>query len=470
MLPGVEYTNIKDDFCFSLVELEADTMRSCIDFLKALKPVIIEENLMQDRVIMVAYLCAYLGTVTTVHVVDGAGKLEPAIIDIIKHQADEAFKQFEANPVNSTVLEHEEKVANLEVLRQKAPGSIVAQTVRLGRRVIDMLEDITDNYRLNNPNPHKVTQTELFCSQDKLIKILLAFSSKSCVQWRKSLDGLSDNYVINQLAIQIGWLIGYFSHLQSESPEKARYFDYGLPLVEVYSQYVYQLMESFAEIKASREAELEEEETESLLNDVHELSVKTNAQRVPAVNEYQKQLLKAHASIESTLLSLVKENFELKIINMSLFYFWFNLEAPMQGVDRDVLDSTDVLSHFSSVVELVKSTVSALPEPEFSDEVKELHCNMEKLKARMPHPKVFDDVEKSKAAEQTATVNEAIYKVTCDLMKKEFHLEAVSNALFNHWLRCSVFFGVTEKEWQKMDYYQINIMQEVRRYLQTISH
>jgi len=78
---------------------------------------------------------------------------------------------------------------------------------------------LTDIVKLYMAKVDSEPASMLFCSQDKLIKILLAFSSKSCAQWRKSLNGLLDNYVINQLAIQIGWLIGYFSHLQSESPE-----------------------------------------------------------------------------------------------------------------------------------------------------------------------------------------------------------------------------------------------------------
>ena len=44
-------------------------------------------------------------------------------------------------------------------------------------------------------------------------------------------------------------------------------------------------------------------------------------------------------------------------------------------------------------------------------------------------------------------------------------IEAITNALFSHWLRFSVFFGVSESEWQKMDYYLVEILKAVRGYL-----
>jgi hypothetical protein len=68
MLEQVDYSEIEDDdFGFSLVDLEYDTMKNCCDFLEELKIVLMKEKLMQLPELLVAHLCAYLGALTTIH-------------------------------------------------------------------------------------------------------------------------------------------------------------------------------------------------------------------------------------------------------------------------------------------------------------------------------------------------------------------------------------------------------------------
>src|ERR1700722_1150584 len=100
MLPQVDYQKIEKDFPFSLAHLEHQTMRDCCDFLKCLKSALIEENLMQVHELLVAHLCAYLGTAITIHTVHQAEKLEPFITDLIKQQAHAAYQHFNEHPVN----------------------------------------------------------------------------------------------------------------------------------------------------------------------------------------------------------------------------------------------------------------------------------------------------------------------------------------------------------------------------------
>ena len=150
---------------------------------------------------------------------------------------------------------------------------------------------------------------------------------------------------------------------------------------------------------------------------------------------------------------------------MSLFYFWFILEAPINGVSKPTLDKTDPFHHMLPVIELVKSATHLLPKPELSKEIRALNNSMQQLKKHLTHPERLDNVSKEIALKQTEAVNTAIHTVTCDFLKKDMRIEAITNALFSHWLRFSVFFGVSESEWQKMDYYLVEILKAVRGYL-----
>lgn len=471
MLPQVDYQKIEENCSFSLSYLEHQTMQDCCDFLEILKSALIAENLMQAPELLVAHLCAYLGTAATVHTVKKAKKLELPIVDLIKHQADVAYQHFNKYPINSTVKSDAQKKANVIMLRESAPGSIVAQTMRLGRVVMDVMEDLAQHYQGQRKSTRQPKQSDLFCSQDMLIKIMLLTSSKKCAEWREQLDGLSDNYVINQLAIQIGWLIGYFSHLDKQSPDKTQYLDYGLPLILLYRKYIFKMMESYAGAVHAQEAEKEESknrEAEKLLNEIHVLAEKTNAQRSPATRDFQKQILKANAEIEEILMELMMQKYSIKIMLMSLFYFWFTLEAPLNTNDLDAIKNQDALSHMGTVIDIIKNTVRSLPNPSFTPEIKALNEKMQLLKPHLPHPEMLDKEVPKNVEQQTAHINTAIHTAMSEMLKQNVHLEAVATALFNHWMRLSVFFGVSESDWQKMDYYFADIMEAVRSYLRSI--
>lgn len=470
MLPEVDYLQIEKDFPFSLAHLEHQIMRDCCDFLECLKSELIKENLMQVHELLVAHLCAYLGTAVTIYTVQQAEKLEPFIIDLIKQQAQAAYQHFNEHPVNRTVKSNENKKKNLEMLRETTPGSIIVQTVRLGRVVMDMLEELKDSRQDHFKRFRPPKQTELFCSQETLIKIMLLVSSKKCAEWRKQLNGFSNNYVINQLAIQIGWLIGYFSHLDVKSPDETQYFEYGLPILKLYREHVYQLMHAYASkvIQKQNDDELaENSEAEALLSEIRSLSEKTHAQVPPAFNDFQKQIATTQAGIEKTLIELIMQKYSIKIILMSLFYFWFTLEAPLYAADPESIDGEDVL-HMGAVIDLIKNTVRSLPTPKLTPEIKALNEKMQRLKSYLPDPESLDKEVPENIEQQTAHINTMIHSVTTEFIKQGTHIEAITIVLFSHWMRFSVFFGVSESDWQKMDYYLPSILKAVRNYLHTL--
>jgi len=473
MLPDVDYQEIEDDdFSFSLIDLEYDTQKSCCDFLEMLKLALMEEHLMQVPDLLVAHLCAYLGTVMTVHTVHGAEKLEPFVEELIKHQALAAYHYFNQYPINSTVKDHEQKKDNLDKLRQVTPGSILVQTIRLCRMMMDMLEELK-NHRQDFIYFHKKNkqQDKLCCSQDMFIKIALSVSGEKCAEWRDELGGLSDHYVINQLAIQIGWIIGYFSHIEEKSPEGTRYFDYGLPMIHLYREHVYKLMGSFAthvQQKQEEQEESEHSEIKKLLTETRQLSEKAHRQAPIAITDLQKQSVIVQAGIEKVIIELLGQEYAIKLILMSLFYFWFTLEAPLCSKDLKCIDQEDPFSHMGTIIELVQKTVNALPRPELTPEVKALNEKMQRLKQYLPNPEAIDNVSREEAVQQTAHINKAIHTVSCDYLKQNIHLEIVANALFSHWMRLPVLFGVSESDWQKMDYYLPDILNAVKEYLATL--
>lgn len=298
---------------------------------------------------------------------------------------------------------------------------------------------------------------------------MLYISSEKCAKWREQLDGLSDHYPINQLAIQIGWLIGYFSHLNNQSPDKTQFFEYGLPIFSLYREYIFKSMESYATAKFEQEAAKEQSETETLLGEIRALSEKTHAQVHPPFNDFQKQIAITKAGIEKTLIELMAKKYSIKIMLMSLFYFWYLLEAPLYAADPKSVNGEDSFLHMIAIIDIVKRTAKSLPNPQLTPEIRALNKKMQQLKSHLPSPETLDTEIPENLEQQTAHINTAIHTVTSEFLKQDIHLEAISISLFSHWLRLSVFFGVSESNWQKMDYYFSDMMKAVRHYLKTVN-
>ena len=171
MLPGVDYSCFNESFD-PLVNLEHGILENCQHFLKELEDVLFSVKMVQVPELIVAHLCCYLGMVTTVYMVDTTKQLEPKIIDIMNEHADFAFSQFNQHPVNSSVSTQREKQNNLAQLRENSPGSIVAQTVRLGRVIMDMIERLGSN-RSTTLKRSQQKQEELLCPQNEFFAFLI---------------------------------------------------------------------------------------------------------------------------------------------------------------------------------------------------------------------------------------------------------------------------------------------------------
>lgn len=144
------------------------------------------------------------------------------------------------------------------------------------------------------------------------------------------------------------------------------------------------------------------------------------------------------------------------------------LDAPLRGIPRESLDKLSPFEELGNIINLIRKTTFELPDPEFSSNLKMLNSKMESLKSNLPHPEDLDNVPQDQVQHQSTRVNTAIHTLTSDYLKQDYHPEIVANVLFSQWLRLSVFYGISEKEWQKTDYYLPEILAAVRHYIPKI--
>jgi len=479
MLPDVDYQRLDDDFSDSIVDLEFGVLENFRYFLEGLKPLLLAENMVQTPELVVAHLCAYLGVLTATcrGTKDVLPMEDPIRVLIIKH-ANLAYASFNQHPVNSSVKGDAKKRENLSVLREAAPGSIVSQTMRLGRIIMDFMSALGDNRSEYLDFRHQ-KQQELFCPEDKFFEFLLPMTIEHRDEWRATLRGYSMRYVINQVAIQMGWLIGYFSHLDNKAPEESTYLEYGLPCIELYMEFAVNFFKK-TEQKQSEKTEtpipseresfgLDNPVLRPLLNDLAQLSQKVHAQHAPNITDFQKETAIVDAGIQKAIIELIMEKRAPKVVTMSLYYCWFVLEAPESAIVNQIPGEAVAFKEFITIMQLVKKTLNRLPEPKLSDDIKALNIRSEQLKSFYSMPTDLDEVEPKQAQADTTKVIATLHALIANYINKKYQPVIIANVLFSHWLRVySLFAGAPESEWQKIDYYFDEILTEVRNYLPTI--
>lgn len=264
---------------------------------------------------------------------------------------------------------------------------------------------------------------------------------------------------------------------RTQSPDEGQYLEYGLPCITLYLDYTdefLQVMRTKGQVLTSMqatsddEAEYTDPKLASLFHEIRELSKKTHANIPPAITQFQKETAIVQAELEKLLIELMMENMAVKVILMSLFYFWFTLDVPLRVTDPTLFDNYSPFEEMGNIINLVKATARSLPKPELSSELRSLNAKMQCLKSNLPDPASFDEVPQDKVAYQSNKVNTAIHTLTSDYIKQGYHPEVIANVLFSQWLRLSVFYGVSESDWQKMDHYFVEILTAVRNYIPTI--
>lgn len=232
MLPNIDYSKLEDNiFGNNLVSLEFQTMENLRDFVEQLKEIMLKNNMVQIPELIIANISAYLGVLTVYCLgLEQSETLYPQIIKLLETQATQALKKFTKYPIRGDNNQTKEaRSETLEKLREKTPSSIIAQTLRLGRVIFDILEELRHNHIRN---PYKQEKMEPFCPQNEFFNLLLDLIPKN-VQ-----DGEVEEplYLVNQTIVQLAWLIGYFTHLDNaKTPES--YLEYAKNCTQLYIDY-----------------------------------------------------------------------------------------------------------------------------------------------------------------------------------------------------------------------------------------
>jgi len=121
---------------------------------------------------------------------------------------------------------------------------------------------------------------------------------------------------------------------------------------------------------------------EQLINDISAILRKIKTNKSPALTESQKQAAILMTAFEKIIMRLLAENLPQKVICLSLFYFWLQLETP-RGVSKNEFDrlSESLPEVVESIMEVVKTTLKNLPAYHRKSEMKELAKKIDLLKS-----------------------------------------------------------------------------------------
>jgi len=233
MLPGVHYEELGDGFEGRVLDLEYETLQNLTNLTEGLKEILLAEELIQVHELILAHLCGYLGYLTSSCLgKEEAVQLGSSVQTLMKDQAYQSYKLFSKYPVSADAPK-DVKERHLEALRKKSPGSIVVQTIRLGR----VIGDAVDELYANAPPILALRKQEiLICPLEKLFPLFKLKASEVKKTWR---NDLPLKYAVNQTIVQIAWVMGYFSHYDRKEP--VMYLDCGLPFIESFVDFTRQL-------------------------------------------------------------------------------------------------------------------------------------------------------------------------------------------------------------------------------------
>ena len=203
---------------------------------------------------------------------------------------------------------------------------------------------------------------------------------------------------------------------------------------------------------------------EQKMERVAQLAQKIQAKE-PAFTDAHKQAAITKAEIEQTIFKLVMDKVTLKIIFLNLLYFWLKIEALVNDISEQQFNKwpTPINVIAIKIIESIKLVVNSLPDPNISNDLKELGTHINAIKANIPNEDniYMPPEELSKHATNATT---QIFMVISNLLNREFHLQIISNVIFCYLMRTSTLnTHVTEEYYQKMEFYFNEIIDAVRK-------
>jgi hypothetical protein len=227
MLDGVDYTQLNSDGSFLI--LEAAVEQNLFECIVSLQPRLSEASLLATTRLMIGYLSSYLGFFVMATLGETkAAELRPDIQDLIGMQSDYVYDLLAKYPLHLGA--EKTAIENLNKLRNTTPGFIVDRTLNLCEAIDKVMNALEANYK-ESKKPRLLSSLDSF-----FIPWVRAAVEKNIEQNKKNDVSNQIIYVINQTAVQIGWLIGHYSCLES----KGRYtiLDYMLYVMPSLDRYI----------------------------------------------------------------------------------------------------------------------------------------------------------------------------------------------------------------------------------------
>jgi hypothetical protein len=142
-----------------------------------------------------------------------------------------------------------------------------------------------------------------------------------------------------------------------------------------------------------------------------------------------RQALIVKAEIERAIFKLLKDKATLKVIFFSLLYFWLKIEVTLLNITEEQFDKcpTPIGEVAFKIIDTIKLVVNNLPDPNISEDLKELGVHINSLKKQIPNEEDIYIPPKEYVKYTTNAITQ-IFKVISKLFKKSFHLKIIYNA------------------------------------------
>jgi len=235
MLPGVDYHSLEEEDIFSdqIVGLEYETWIILQSIVEEIKGLMLDAKMITVVEMMVTHLSAYLGFMASNALgSEKATYLQDKINNLISREVKTSVELFEKHPITPELKDEAKRKENLGKLRELAPSSIVAQTMRLGNVIWDSVGELRYDY------PYAKYERDSLVPVMPFI-LLLREKCKKILKELNENDKAAPLYHVNQTAVQIGWIIGYFSHLHASNTEKRveMFLSYVLDTTKIFIEY-----------------------------------------------------------------------------------------------------------------------------------------------------------------------------------------------------------------------------------------
>ena len=214
---------------------------------------------------------------------------------------------------------------------------------------------------------------------------------------------------------------------------------------------------------------------ENELKKLSSLGQKVKEKMVPGVTPSEKITAQTMMTIEAMVVRFISDGLSIRAVIMSLYYFWFLLEAPLYQLEVDNLPAhISILDSFSTLAMQVHARLSTLPDQPYDEAYQALAAHIDELKpllATSPNHQNGIYSQEVPSAKDIETINQTIHQVTSELLLQDVHPQIIGALLCQNWMRLSTLIEqVPETYYQKMEYYIEDLMQVLREGMISFMH